>query len=165
MKHETKKGSPRLKGALADARASRRKSLRVSGAVTKPPTAPKFLIDTTAKKYYRAVCNFLIENSALASIDAYAVAIYANALRRLDIYEADLQATDPIQTFESGARQLDPAYTLVEKQIATVWKLGKELGLTNWGREKMDAFKVSEAEEGDELMDLLTKGPRKYSQN
>ena len=155
MKYETTKGRPALKGALADQRAERVKSMRVQNSVDKPPTAPKFLLDSVAKKYYRTVCQHLIEHNALCKVDAYQVALYANALRRLEIYEEDLTRTDAIQTFESGARQIDPAYTLVEKQTATVWKLAKELGLTNWGREKMDAFKVSEAQTNDRVMELL----------
>lgn len=60
----------------APVRADRQKNISVERAV-KVPTPPRHL-SADAKKVYRKICNYLIENNSLATVDMYFVAAAAD---------------------------------------------------------------------------------------
>jgi phage terminase small subunit len=113
------------------------------------PTPPLALTEPETQ-FYTNVCKFLIANNAMDGIDIYQI-IQITKCWGLYRYASDKLYDDPtelIQEFESGASNVGPWYTIMERERTAFDKLAKNFGLNQRAREALIAFKVDANEPG-----------------
>lgn len=97
------------------------------------------------------VVKFLKQNKAVELVDAYQITQLAQCWGRYDYASREL-AEDPsqlIQTFEgSGAQNIGPMYSIMERERAFFDKLAKNFGLNQRAREALLCFKVDANQPG-----------------
>jgi len=91
---------------------------------------------------YNAIALHLLDAEAIRDIDAGILTRYAKSVCRLARFEKQLEEmeVEGIQTFQTGARQISPEYTLMEKEMKIYLGLCDLLGVGPKSREKIVAF-------------------------
>jgi P27 family predicted phage terminase small subunit len=106
---------------------------------------PKPTIKLTEKEgaFFTSVCKHLQKNKALEGVDAYQITQFAKCWGRYEYAERmiDEDPDELIQTFEGGARNVGPMYTIMERERAMFDKFSRRFGLNVEAREKLLHFK------------------------
>jgi phage terminase small subunit len=100
--------------------------------------------------FFEMVVNFLKKNKAVELVDAYQITQLAQSWGRYE-FAAQQLADDPsqlIQTFEGGASNIGPMYSILERERAFFDKLAKNFGLNERSREALLCFKVDANQPG-----------------
>ena len=133
--------SSTLKALKGTRKKSRETKVFLNSELTKIPTAPKFL-EKPARKYYRTICQHLLDNKSLFSVDSYLVALAANSLNRIEEIQRKFTNGEYslTQTFNSGAKNVSVEYTLLKDAQKDFKEYSKQLGLDVSSRDKIRAF-------------------------
>lgn len=113
---------------------------------TKIPTPEKYLT-TRGKRYYRQICEFLIESGTFEEIDKLYVSIAADSFDRYFTYVEELRKYSPIQVFPNGTKNHSPEYTILKKEYETLKDACNQLGLHTKARAKNKFFDKSITDE------------------
>lgn len=134
--------------------------VRLRGKVTggaNIPAPTRSMTEAESAIYYR-VAQHLADRDAIMDVDADLIYQYAASAARMNRFLDQLKDTEGeggvigIQTYASGARNIAPEYTLIEKELKILTTLGSELGIGVKSREKIEAFREQPDDEVDPFL-------------
>ncbi len=111
---------------------------QASGDLVKLPRKPVTdLVNEQAKKFYTTVGKVLVEDRMISKSDLHAFCMACNWFGfYFDAYEETVKK-GIIQTYKTGARNVSPEFTTMEKADAKLKDYFKYFGLTPYHRERI----------------------------
>jgi phage terminase small subunit len=145
MPRRTSNKTKELKGTAQPVRI--RKKTKTDDRI--PAPGVKLAKDVEAA-YYQ-IASHLLKAGTIMDGDSALILSAAKCLVRLRKFEERLDSMEEvaIQTFKTGARQIAPEYTAMEKERNAFLVLCKELGIGPKAREGIRAFEEDTEEETD----------------
>jgi P27 family predicted phage terminase small subunit len=122
---------------------------------TRIPIPPKWL-PTRAKKIFKQICGFLIQNDAVCVIDALYVSMAAACMDRYIDAEISVALNGTTQSYESGATAVSAEYTVMNNERKMFDQYARRLGLNIASREKLVTMQSENVQE-DDFFAQLTK--------
>lgn len=122
-------------------------------------------LNETESRFFDATVKLLKKNKAFEVIDVYQLTQLAQCWGRYEFAQRWLseKPKELIQSFESGATNVGPYYTIMDRERAMFDKLAKNFGLNQRAREGLLSFRVDANKGGGKIakMQKLLKMERK----
>jgi phage terminase small subunit len=118
------------------------------------PEPQSFVVDG-ARIFYLQICEHLIENNMIKEIDSMILSSFAMTMMmhsKMALLIGDGNLHHLIQTYDSGAKQVTPEFTIFMKTSDKLDKFYAQLGIGPKNRESIEAF-VSKGVEDEEAED------------
>jgi P27 family predicted phage terminase small subunit len=122
------------------------------------PYSPVMFLNETETQFFEATIKLLKKNKSFELIDTYQLTQFAQCWGRYEFAQRQLHENpeELIQSFESGATNVGPYYSIMERERAMFDKLATKFGLNPKSREGLLAFKAN-SEDANKPKGIMAK--------